>query len=132
MDGNTRSLARKNTQWMEDLYFAVKVVRQKLTKYCPNVTPTTSLLHIVGPILDLFRKFWSFRKWDKMMDIHSEYQTCYNTHYQGVLVKYMENEYFAKLRQRSVNTPANISNSNLFPTVNAAGFMQSSVDLYGL
>jgi hypothetical protein len=33
MDGMMRALAKKKTQWKEDLYFAVKVACQKLSKY---------------------------------------------------------------------------------------------------
>jgi len=44
MDGIMRALAKKNTQWKEDLYFATKVVRQKLSKYYAEVTRTTGLL----------------------------------------------------------------------------------------
>ena len=32
MDGVMRGLARKKTQWKEDLFFAVKFARQKLSK----------------------------------------------------------------------------------------------------
>jgi hypothetical protein len=33
MDGVMRALAKKKTQWQEDLFFAVKLARQKLSKY---------------------------------------------------------------------------------------------------
>ena len=33
MDGVMRALAKKKTQWKEDLFFAVKLARQKLSKY---------------------------------------------------------------------------------------------------
>ena len=33
MDGVMRTLAKKKTQWKEDLYFAVKLTHQKLSKY---------------------------------------------------------------------------------------------------
>jgi len=32
MDGVLRALAKKKTQWKEDLYFAVKFAPQKLSK----------------------------------------------------------------------------------------------------
>jgi hypothetical protein len=45
MDGVMRALAKK-TQWKDDLYFAVKCARQKLSKYHSEVTPTTGLVLI--------------------------------------------------------------------------------------
>jgi len=65
MDGILRALAKKKTQWKEDLYFAVKFARQDMSKYFAEVTPTTGMLLISAHILDLFRKLQSFRKWDK-------------------------------------------------------------------
>jgi len=55
MDGVTRALAKKKTQWKEDLFFTVKLARQKLSKYYAEVTPTTGLLLIAAQILDPFR-----------------------------------------------------------------------------
>jgi len=43
IDGVMLALAKKQTQWKEDLYFAMKVARQKLWKYYSAVTPTTGL-----------------------------------------------------------------------------------------
>jgi len=54
MDGVLRALAKKKTQQKEDLYFAVKFVRQKLSKYYAAVTPTTGMLLISAHILDPF------------------------------------------------------------------------------
>jgi len=56
MDGVMRALAKKKTQWKEDLFFAVKCARQKISKYYTEVTPTTGMLRISVHILDLFRK----------------------------------------------------------------------------
>jgi len=39
MDGMMRALAKKKTQWKEDLFFAVELARQKLSKYYAEVTP---------------------------------------------------------------------------------------------
>jgi len=64
MDGVMRALAKKKTQWKEDLFFAVKLAQQKLSEYYTEVTPTTGMLLISIHILDLFRKLRSFRKWD--------------------------------------------------------------------
>jgi len=56
MDGVMRALAKKKTQWKEDLFFAVKLARQKLSKYYVEVTPMTGMLLISAHILDPFRK----------------------------------------------------------------------------
>jgi len=70
IDGLMRALAKKKTQCREDLFFEVKLARQKLSKSCAKVTPTTGMLLISAHILDPFRKLRSFRKWDKGMDIN--------------------------------------------------------------
>jgi len=61
MEGVMRALARKKTQWKEDLFFTVKLARQKLSKYYPEVTPTTGMLRISAHIIDPFRMLRSFR-----------------------------------------------------------------------
>jgi len=96
MDGVMRALAKKKTPWKEDLFFAVKLARQKLSKYYAEVTSTTGILLISAHILDPFRKLRSFRKWDKGMDINPEDETSYTTQYQEAFLKYVENEYCAK------------------------------------
>jgi len=63
IDGVMRALAKKKTQWKEDLFFAVKLARQKLSKYYSEVTSTTGMLQISAHIIDPFRKLRSFRKW---------------------------------------------------------------------
>jgi len=70
MDGVMRALANKKTQWKEDLFFAVKLARQKLSKYYAEVTPTTGIHLISAHILDHFRKLRLFSNWDKGMDIN--------------------------------------------------------------
>jgi hypothetical protein len=91
MDGVMRALAKKKTQWKEDLFFAGKCAQQKLSKYYTEVTPTTGMLLITAHILDLFRKLRSFRKWDKGMHINPEDETSYTTQYQEAFLKYVEN-----------------------------------------
>jgi len=113
MDGVMRALGKKMTQWKEDLFFTVKCARQKLSKYCTEVTPTTSMLLITAHILDPFRKLQSFRKWHKGMDINSEDETSYTTQYQEAFLKYVENEYWAKHRRLPVIVSDNTLNNNL-------------------
>jgi len=82
MNGVIRALAKKNTQWKEDLFFAVKCAWQKLSKYFTAVTPMTGMLIIAIHILDVFLKLPSFKKLDKGMDINPEDETSYTTQYQ--------------------------------------------------
>jgi len=96
MDGMLRAVAKKKSQWKEDLFFAVKLARQKVSKYYAKVTPTTGMLLISAHLHDPFRKMRSFRKWDKGMDINPEDQTSYTTQNQEAFLKYVENEYCAK------------------------------------
>jgi len=116
MDGVMRALAKKKTQWKEDLFFAVKVARQKLSKYYAKVTPTTGMLLIVARSLDPFRKLQSFRKQDKGMDINPEDETSNTTPYKEAFLKYVENEYCAKHRRVPVNKPENVPSSSLVPS----------------
>jgi hypothetical protein len=62
MDGVMRSLAKKKTQWKQDLLIAVKCARQKLSKHYTEVTPTTGMLLITAHILDPSRKLRLFRQ----------------------------------------------------------------------
>ena len=98
MDGVMRALAKKKTHWKEDLFFAVKFVWQKLSKYYTKVTPMTGMLHISAHILDSFRKLRTFRNWHKGTDINPEDETSYTNQYQEAFLKYVENEYCAKHR----------------------------------
>jgi len=58
MDGVMQALGK--TQWKEDLFFAVKLARQKLSKYYAEVTPKTGMVPISAHILDPFRQLRSF------------------------------------------------------------------------
>jgi len=130
MDGVMRALAKKKTQWKEDLFFAVKLARQKLSKYYTEVTPMTGILLISAHILDPFRKLRLFRKWDKGIEINPEDETSYTTQYQEAFLRYVENEYCAKHRRVPVNKFETVQNSNFVPTETASGSYQSSVDPY--
>jgi len=132
MDGVMRALAKKNTRWNEDLFFAVKLARQKLYKIYAEVTPTTGMLLISAHILDPIRMLRSFRKWNKGMDINPQDETSYTTQYQEALLKYVENEYSAKHRRVPVNKLETVLTSNLFPPATASGSYQSSFNPYNL
>jgi len=132
MDGVMRALAKKKTQWKEDLFFAVKFARQKLSKYYTEVTPTTGMLLISAHTLDPFRKLRSFRKWDKGMDINPEDKTSYTTQYQEAFLKYVENKYCAKHRRLPVTKPETIPDNNLISFAMASRSGQSSYDSYDL
>jgi len=132
MDGVMRALAKKKTLWKEDLFFPVKLARQKLSKYYAEVTPTTGLLRISTHILDHFRKLQSFRNWDNGMDINPEDETSYTTQYQEAFLKHVENEYCAKRRREPVNKLETIPSNNLPPCATASGSYQLSFDPYDL
>jgi len=87
VDGVMWASAMKKTPWKEDLYFAVKLGWQKLSKYHAEVTPMMSMLLISEHIFDPFRKLKSCRKWDKGMDINPEDETLYTTQYQEAFLK---------------------------------------------
>jgi len=128
MDGVMRALAKKKTQWKEDLFFAVKLAWQKLSKYYAEVTATTGMLLISAHILNPFQKLRSFRMWDKGMDINPEDETLYTTQYQEAFLKYLENENCAKHRRVPVNKLETVPSSNLFLSATASGSYQSSFD----
>ena len=130
MDGVMHALAKTKTPWKEDLFLAVKLARQKLSKYYAEVTPSTDMLHISEHILDSFRKLRSFWKWDNGMDVNPEDETFYTTQYQEASLKYMENEYCAKRRCLPVNKLDSLPSSNPIPSATASGCCQSSFDTY--
>jgi len=130
MDGVMRDLAKEKTPWKEDLFFAVKLARRKLSKYYAEVTPKTGILLIPAHILHPFRKLRSFGKWDKGMDINPEDETSYTTQYQEALLKYVENKYCAKHRRVPVNKLETVPTTSLFPSATASGSYQSSFDPY--
>jgi len=132
MDGVMQALAKKKTQWKEDLFFAVKLARQTLSKYYAEVTPMTGMRLISAPILHPFRKLRSFRKLDKEMDINPEDETSYTTQFQEAFLKYVENEYCAKHRRAPVNKLETVPSSNLVPSATASGSYQLSFDPYDL
>jgi len=132
MDGMMRALANKKIQWKEDLYFALKIVWQKLSKYHTDITPMTSMLPISAYILDIFRKLRSFRKWDMEMYINSEDETSYTTQSQETFPQYVESEYCTKNRRLLVDKSKCIPNHNFVSFAMASISGQSSYDPYDL
>jgi len=57
MDGVMQPSAAEKTPLEEDLFFAMKLARQKLSKNYPDVSPLTGMLLISGHNLDPFWKF---------------------------------------------------------------------------
>jgi hypothetical protein len=92
LDGVMSGLDKRKTHCKDDLYFAVKLARWKLSKYYAKVTPSTGMLLISPHILNPFWKLQSFRKWGLSMDINPEDETSYTTQYQEAFLKYMQNE----------------------------------------
>jgi len=132
MDGMMHALAKKKTPWKEDLFFTVKLARQKLSEYYAEVTPTMGILLISAPILDPFWKLRLFGKWDKGMVINPEDVTSYTTHYQEAFLKYVENEYCAKHRGVPVIKRESLPSSNLIPYSMVPGSFQSLFNPYDL
>jgi hypothetical protein len=75
-------LPKITTPWKESLFFAVKLVGQKLPIFYAEVTPTMCMLPISAHILDSFWNLLLFRKWNKGMDINPADQIFYTTQYQ--------------------------------------------------
>jgi len=132
MDGVMRALAKNTTEWNEDLFFAVKLTQQKVSKYYAEVTPSMGMLLISAHILDLFWKLWFFRMWDDGMDIDPEDETSYTTHYQEAFLKYVENEYCAKRQCVPVNKYKSFTRSNLVSSATVSESCQSSFDPHDL
>jgi len=132
MDGVMRALAKKKTQWMKDLFFAVKCAQQTLSKYYTEVTPTTGMLLSTAHILDPFRKLRSFRKLFMGMDINPEDETSYTTQYQEPFLNYVENESCTKHRLLPVIKSDNTLNNILSSFQRASRFDQSSYAPYDL
>jgi len=132
LDGVMRALAKKKTQWKEDVFFAMKFARQKLARYYTEVTPTIRMLLISAHILDPFKKLRSFRMSDKGLDINPEDETSYTTQYQEAFLKYMEKEYCAKHRRLPVTKLDTIPHNNLSSSAMASRSGQSSYDPYDL
>jgi len=79
MDGVMRAWSKTKTQRKQDLFFAVKLAQQKLSKCYAEVTPSTGTLPIWAHTLNPFRKLQLFGKWDKGMDFYPKNKTSYTT-----------------------------------------------------
>jgi len=82
-----RALAMKMTQCMEDLFFAMNLAWQRLSKYYAEVTLTMHMVRISAHILNLSWQSWSFQKWDKEMVLNPEDETFYTTQYDETYLK---------------------------------------------
>jgi hypothetical protein len=125
-------MATKKPPWKKDLFFAVKLARQKLSKYHAKLTPTMGMLLISSHILDSFRMLRSFRQWDKGMDINHEDETSYTTQYPEAFLKYVENEYCTKRQHVPVDKLETVPSCNLVTSAMASGSYQSSFHPYTL
>jgi len=121
IDGIMWALAKKKTQWTEDLFFAVKVAVQMLSKYYSGVTPMTGMHLISAHIFDSFRKSRSFWKSDKEMDSNADEDISYTTHYEEAFLEYVDNEYCATYQCVLFNKLECIPSSNLVPSIMASG-----------
>jgi len=66
------------------------------------------------------------------MDNNPEDETSYTTQYQEAFLKYVENEYYTKLRRAPVNKLETVPSSKLVPSATASGSYQSSFDPYDM
>ena len=132
MDGVMQAFAKKKTHWKEDLFFAMKLARQKLFKYYAEVTPRMGRLPVSAHILDPFRKLRSFRMWNKGMEINSNDEIFFTSQYEDAFLKYVENEYCAKYQCLPVNKFESLPRSNLIPSAVVSRSGQSSFDSYDL
>ena len=132
MDGVRQALAKKKTQWKEDLFFAVKLAPHKLSKYNAEVTPKIGMHLISAHILDRFRMLQSFETWDKAMDINHEDKSSSTSQSQEAFLKNVENEYCAEHQRVPVNTHECFLSSNLILYAMASRSCQSSLDPYDL
>ena len=122
-----RAIAKKNTEWIEELFLAVKLARQKLSKYYSKVTPMTSMLLISVQIFDRFRVLRLCRMWDRWIRNNPEDETDYTTEYQEAYLRYVETEYSAKQRHVPDNSLESLPTSNLVLSAPASGYCQLSV-----
>jgi len=126
IDGIIQPLDKKITSWTQDLYFAVKLANQKLSKYYAEVTPMMGMLVSSAHILDPFHKVQAFRKCDKGIDINSEDETSYTNQYQETFLKYVENKYCVKYRRVQIIQPECVTSNHVFAPGTAAASGQSS------
>jgi len=132
MDGVMLALAKKKIEWKQDLYSAVKCVREIISQYDAEVTPTTGMVLVFARILNPFQMLPLFMRWGKGMDTNPEDQTPYATQSQEAFLRYAVNEYCAKHQVISVITPEHVPGSNLFPSVIASWSGQFCSDAYDL
>jgi len=132
MDGVMWAVVKTKTQCKDDLSFAMKFMRQKLSKYYAHVTPMTCMLLISAHILDPLRKMWLFTKWDHAIDINPDNETSYTTQYQQEFPKSGENKYCAKHRRISVIKLGHFLARISFHSATASGLGKSSVHRYDL
>jgi hypothetical protein len=96
IDAVLRAFAKKKTQWKEDLFFAVKLGRLKLSKSHVEVAPMMGMLLMSAHIFDPFQKLKSFRMCDKGMDINPEEETSYTKQHEEAFQKDVENNHWAE------------------------------------
>jgi len=132
MDGMMRAFVQKKIRCKEDLFFAVTLAHQKLSKYYAEVTPRTGMLLISAHILGPVQKLQLFSKWDQGVDINPEDEISYTAQYQEAILKYVGNEYCAKHHSVAVNKHKSVPSSNLIPSAPASGSCQASCDPYDL
>jgi len=119
-DGIMQALAKKKTQSKEDLFFAARLARWKLSKSDAYVATAMGMHLGLQHMLDPVRTLRSFGMWDKWMDIQPQNKTSSITRFQEPFLKDVENEYCAKHRRVPVNTYKSVPISYLGPSSTAS------------
>jgi len=127
-----RASTKMETQWKEDLYFAMKFACQKVSKHYVEVTPTTGMLLIAAHIVESLWKLRFFRKLDKGLHIDPDDRSSNTTQYQEAFLEHVENEYCTRHRPVPVIKPKSIPSKILFSAAIALISAQSSDDAYDL
>lgn len=91
MDGVMWILANKKTDRKEDLFFTMKFVRHKQSKYHPEGTPMAGMLIRSADVLDPVWMLQLLWKWDMGIDIIPEDKTSYTAQYHAAFLKFVEN-----------------------------------------
>jgi len=125
MDCVVRALAKKITQWKEDLEFARKFRQQKLTKYYTGFSDMAGMLLVSADFLNLLWKLEWFNKRDPRMDINPEGQTSESTQSQKTFLNYVENEQSTKHRRFHLTERESIPSNNVISSANAPTSGQS-------
>jgi len=132
MDAIIRNLVEKKNQWKQELFFAMKLARQKLSKHHAELTPMTGMLLNSVYILDPFQKLRSLeseiREW--IFILRMRHPILLNT--ERHFLQYVDNEYNARHRHVPVSKLDSLPSCTFVTSAKASGSCQTSFDPYDL